>query len=303
MRDDDETGAVSTWISTPTAKRWSAPPTRTGSSRACSRRPSAGGACLRSTPSMRRSPGCARSSACHCGRNPPAVVARRARSPRSERGPGEPGRRRADHPRHHRRMQIAGRTAARIDRGAQLRSLRRSDAQPGRAVRLCAQYFLTDRTRRRDPRRSGPDRERPRRAAGTRSASRLLQAFPIHAAHGRLYLPLDLLGRYGVDVADVHAGRASPHLRAAASSDMRGRGGARASRARPGRSRPRPPDGVGAAGIPFRCACPFAARSLARPRHRSVRSRRGRAVAPDGRCGAPRATSRAGFSLGRAHSA
>ncbi|MGZ8390844.1 MAG: phytoene/squalene synthase family protein, partial [Rhodoplanes sp.] len=52
--------------------------------------------------------------------------------------------------------------------------------------------------------------------------TRLLQAFPIHAAPGRLYLPLDLLGRYGVDVADAYAGRASPQLREAL-SDLRGR--------------------------------------------------------------------------------
>jgi phytoene synthase len=52
--------------------------------------------------------------------------------------------------------------------------------------------------------------------------ARLLQAFPIHAAHGRLYLPLDLLGRHGVDVADVYAGRATPQLREAL-SDLRAR--------------------------------------------------------------------------------
>lgn len=52
--------------------------------------------------------------------------------------------------------------------------------------------------------------------------ARLLQAFPTHAAHGRLYLPLDLLSRYGVDVAEVYAGRATPQLREAL-SDLRGR--------------------------------------------------------------------------------
>ena len=60
-------------------------------------------------------------------------------------------------------------------------------------------------------------------AAGIGSGiARLLQAFPIHAARGRLYLPVDVFTRYGVDVADVHARRATPQLRAAL-SDLRGR--------------------------------------------------------------------------------
>ena len=44
---------------------------------------------------------------------------------------------------------------------------------------------------------------------------RLLQAFPAHAARGRLYLPRDVLGRHGGDVADVFAGRATTEVRAA----------------------------------------------------------------------------------------
>jgi phytoene synthase len=52
--------------------------------------------------------------------------------------------------------------------------------------------------------------------------ARLLQAFPIHAARGQLYLPVDVLTSHGVNVADVYARRATPQLRAAL-SDMRGR--------------------------------------------------------------------------------
>jgi phytoene synthase len=44
---------------------------------------------------------------------------------------------------------------------------------------------------------------------------RLLQAFPAHAARGQVYVPLDLLGRHDVDVADVFAGRTTPSLGAA----------------------------------------------------------------------------------------
>jgi phytoene synthase len=52
--------------------------------------------------------------------------------------------------------------------------------------------------------------------------ARLLQAFPAHAARHRLYLPVDLLDRHGVDLADVYAGRATPQLRTAL-SDLRAR--------------------------------------------------------------------------------
>lgn len=43
----------------------------------------------------------------------------------------------------------------------------------------------------------------------------LLRAFPIHAARGQLYVPLDLLERHGAHVDDVYAGRDTPQLRAA----------------------------------------------------------------------------------------
>jgi phytoene synthase len=52
--------------------------------------------------------------------------------------------------------------------------------------------------------------------------ARLLQAFPMHAAQGRLYLPRDLLDRHGADAADALAGRATPQLRAAL-ADLRAR--------------------------------------------------------------------------------
>ncbi len=44
---------------------------------------------------------------------------------------------------------------------------------------------------------------------------RLMQAFPRHAARGRLYLPTDLLERHGVERADIAAGRPGPGLTAA----------------------------------------------------------------------------------------
>src|SRR5262249_54795532 len=45
--------------------------------------------------------------------------------------------------------------------------------------------------------------------------------FPLHAARGQLYLPLDILQRHGVEPADVFAARATPAL-AAALAEMRG---------------------------------------------------------------------------------
>jgi phytoene synthase len=51
--------------------------------------------------------------------------------------------------------------------------------------------------------------------------ARLLQAFPVHAARGQLYLPVDVLARHGADAADVHARRATPQL-CAALADLRG---------------------------------------------------------------------------------
>jgi 15-cis-phytoene synthase len=43
----------------------------------------------------------------------------------------------------------------------------------------------------------------------------LLRAFPLHAARGRLFIPLELLERHGAKAEDVLAGRATPALSAA----------------------------------------------------------------------------------------
>ena len=40
----------------------------------------------------------------------------------------------------------------------------------------------------------------------------LLRAFPLHAARGQLYLPLDVLARHGASRDDIHSGRATPAL-------------------------------------------------------------------------------------------
>jgi 15-cis-phytoene synthase len=45
--------------------------------------------------------------------------------------------------------------------------------------------------------------------------ARLLRAFPLHAARGQLYVPLELLKRHQVPVSDVFAGRSSAGLVAA----------------------------------------------------------------------------------------
>jgi phytoene synthase len=42
----------------------------------------------------------------------------------------------------------------------------------------------------------------------------LLRALPIHASRGQLYLPVDLMRRYGAQEADVFAGKATTELRA-----------------------------------------------------------------------------------------
>jgi len=49
----------------------------------------------------------------------------------------------------------------------------------------------------------------------------LIRAFPLHAARGQLYVPLDLLERHGVEPQDIFAGRASENLRAVF-ADLRG---------------------------------------------------------------------------------
>src|SRR5262244_3891263 len=43
----------------------------------------------------------------------------------------------------------------------------------------------------------------------------LLAAFPIHAARGQLFIPLEMLTRHGADRLDVQSGPATPQLRAA----------------------------------------------------------------------------------------
>jgi phytoene synthase len=53
------------------------------------------------------------------------------------------------------------------------------------------------------------------RAAGIAYAlTGLLRALPLHASQGRLYLPLDLLGRHNVDPHEIFAGEASEGLTA-----------------------------------------------------------------------------------------
>jgi phytoene synthase len=46
------------------------------------------------------------------------------------------------------------------------------------------------------------------------AVSGLLRALPIHASRGQLYLPADLMQRYGAQSADVMAGKATTELRA-----------------------------------------------------------------------------------------
>src|SRR5262249_45158909 len=43
----------------------------------------------------------------------------------------------------------------------------------------------------------------------------LLRAFPLHAARGQLYVPLEILERQGARPEDIFAGRAAPDIRAA----------------------------------------------------------------------------------------
>jgi 15-cis-phytoene synthase len=59
----------------------------------------------------------------------------------------------------------------------------------------------------------------------------LLQAFPIHAARGQLFLPLEVLARHGAGPHDVAAGHNKPGLRAAF-SELRGEARAHLAKAR-----------------------------------------------------------------------
>jgi len=58
-------------------------------------------------------------------------------------------------------------------------------------------------------------------AACAHAIAGLLKAFPFHAARGQLFLPIELLDRYGADRRDVMAGRTTPQLRSAL-ADLRG---------------------------------------------------------------------------------
>ena len=49
----------------------------------------------------------------------------------------------------------------------------------------------------------------------------LLRTFPVHAARGQLYVPLELLERHGAPAEDILAGRATPEI-IAALADLRG---------------------------------------------------------------------------------
>lgn len=58
-------------------------------------------------------------------------------------------------------------------------------------------------------------------AACAHAIAGLLKAFPFHAARGQLFVPIELLDRYGADRQDVMAGRTTPQLRSAL-ADLRG---------------------------------------------------------------------------------
>ena len=59
----------------------------------------------------------------------------------------------------------------------------------------------------------------------------LLKAFPVHAARGQLFVPLEILQRHGASRQDVVSGQATPQLRAAL-SELRGRARRHLSEAR-----------------------------------------------------------------------
>ncbi|MGZ5813512.1 MAG: phytoene/squalene synthase family protein, partial [Xanthobacteraceae bacterium] len=58
-------------------------------------------------------------------------------------------------------------------------------------------------------------------AACAHAIAGLLKAFPFHAARGQLFVPIEMLDRYGADRRDVMAGRTTPQLRSAL-ADLRG---------------------------------------------------------------------------------
>jgi phytoene synthase len=63
---------------------------------------------------------------------------------------------------------------------------------------------------------AGIDAEAAAAPAGIAYAlSGILRVLPLHAARHQLYLPLDVLARFGIDAQDVLAGRSSPALNAA----------------------------------------------------------------------------------------
>jgi 15-cis-phytoene synthase len=63
---------------------------------------------------------------------------------------------------------------------------------------------------------SGIEPKQTAEPAGTAyGIAALLRAFPLHAARGQLYVPVELLTRHDVQISDVFAGRSSPGLGAA----------------------------------------------------------------------------------------
>ena len=151
------------------------------------------------------------------GRNPAAMVERRARRERPRRGRGHPVA--AALLATLRALPAAAGAARGAGRGAPVRSLRRADGDARGARRLCAgRSVQPDRAGRANSRAGGePEyrRARPPRRSRPCALPGLLKAFPVHAARGQLYVPLDILQRHGADRDDVPSGQATPQLRAA----------------------------------------------------------------------------------------
>jgi 15-cis-phytoene synthase len=60
-----------------------------------------------------------------------------------------------------------------------------------------------------------PDEALVRHAGLAYAIAGLLRAFPVHAARGQIYVPIDVLARHGADRRQVLSGRATPEFRAA----------------------------------------------------------------------------------------
>jgi phytoene synthase len=78
-------------------------------------------------------------------------------------------------------------------------------AKPPRRCLLLRRKFLPASMWRRSPRPPGI----------AYAIAGLLRAFPLHAARGQLYVPMELLERHQVRLHDIFAGRSSPGLHAA----------------------------------------------------------------------------------------